>query len=70
LASASVVKFIKEYLKEEPINDIKAAFEEAVLYANTQICMGVQGTTGMLIYTVFIDLLSGIQRKNLHHQYW
>lgn len=48
LASASVVKFIKEYLEEEPINDIKAAFEEAVLYANTQICIGVQGTTGML----------------------
>lgn len=48
LASASVVKFIKEYLKEEPINDIKTAFEEAVLFANSQICMGVEGTTGML----------------------
>lgn len=48
LASASVVKFIKEYLATEPINDIKTAFEEAVLYANTRICMGVEGTTGML----------------------
>ncbi len=48
LASASVVKFIKEYLIEEPINDIKTAFEEAVLFANSQICMGVDGTTAML----------------------
>lgn len=48
LASASVVKFIKEYLEAEPINNIKDAFEEAVLFANTQICIGVDGTTGML----------------------
>lgn len=48
LASASVVKFIKEYLIEEPINDIKVAFEEAVLFANSQIFIGVEGTTGML----------------------
>jgi len=48
LASASVVKFIKEYLEIEPIKDIKTAFEEAVLFANTQVCMGVEGTTGML----------------------
>ena len=48
LASASVVKFIKEYLETEPISDIKTAFEKAVLFANTQICIGVEGTAGML----------------------
>lgn len=48
LASASVVKFIKEFLETETINNIKDAFEQAVLFANTQICIGVEGTTGML----------------------
>jgi serine/threonine protein phosphatase PrpC len=48
LASASVVKFIKEYLETALIHDIKEAFEEAVLFTNTQICVGLEGTTGML----------------------
>lgn len=48
LASASVIKFIREYLEAEPINNIKASFEEAVLFANTRITLGVEGTIGML----------------------
>lgn len=48
LASTSVVKFIIEYLESEPINNIKNDFEKAVLFANSQICLGVEGTIGML----------------------
>lgn len=68
LASASVVRFIKEYFETEPIHDVKTAFEEAVLFANTQICKGVEGTTGMLSTLsalIYIPLLHKIYTVNI-----
>jgi len=68
LASASVVKFIKEYLEEEPINNIKNAFEEAVCFANSQLCIGIEGATGMLSTLsalIYIPVLHKIYTINI-----